>query len=97
MRIAAVAELKASLSRFLVGVKAGEEVLVTERGKPVAKIIPVPTARTEEEQRLRRMEVQGLIRMGSGKLPRDFWNSPRPEDPGGLVRQALLEERREGR
>ena len=72
MKTAAVAELKASLSRFLAGVKAGEEVLVTQRGKPIAKIVPIRTPRDEEERRLRRMEVQGLIRLGSGKLPKSF-------------------------
>jgi prevent-host-death family protein len=38
---AAVAELKAQLSRYLSRVKAGEEILVTERGTPVARLVPV--------------------------------------------------------
>ena len=97
MKVAAVAELKASLSRYLAGVKVGEEVLVTERGKPIARIIPISGRQDEEQRRLREMEVQGLIRIGSGKLPKGFWKAPRPEDPAGRVREALLEERREGR
>jgi len=97
MKKAAVAELKASLSRFLAGVKAGEEVLVTERGRPIARIVPVTRDRDEEEQRLRRMEVEGLIRIGSRKLPRAFWDLSRPSDPEGSVRRALIEERIEGR
>ncbi|PYN64673.1 MAG: type II toxin-antitoxin system prevent-host-death family antitoxin, partial [Candidatus Rokuibacteriota bacterium] len=40
MTSAAVAKLKASLSEYLARVKAGEEVIVTERGKPIAKIVP---------------------------------------------------------
>jgi hypothetical protein len=43
------------------------------------------------------MEKQGLIRLGSGKLPRNFWTMPRGEDPRGLVLKALLEERGEER
>ena len=41
MKTAAVAELKANLSKYLGQVKAGEHVLVTERGVPVAKLVPV--------------------------------------------------------
>ena len=43
------------------------------------------------------MERQGLVRLGTGKLPRDFWQMPRPKDPKGLVMKALLEERADGR
>ena len=97
MKTAPVAELKASLSRYLAGVKAGEELLVTERGKPIAKIVPIRTAGGDEEKRLREMEVQGLVRVGRGQLPRSFWSASRPADPSGEVLKALLEEREEGR
>ncbi len=97
MKIVAVTELKASLSRYLAGVKVGEEVVVTERGRPIARIVPLKRPRDDEEQRLRQMEGQGLVRTGSGKLPKGFWDAPRPKDPTGEVRKALLEERREGR
>jgi prevent-host-death family protein len=41
MATAGVAQLKASLSRYLARVKAGEELVVTERGRPVAKLVPI--------------------------------------------------------
>ena len=97
MKAASIGKLKASLSRYLAGVKIGEEVIITERGKPIAKIVPIAAFRDEEQQRLRSMEVQGQIRIGSGKLPAPFWRAPRPKDPQGNVRKALLQERREGR
>ena len=43
--------------------------------------------------RLRDLERQGLIRLGTGRLPRNFWKLPRPRDPKGRVLKALLEER----
>jgi len=92
MKTAAVSELKARLSEYLNQVKAGTEVLVTDRGKPVARIVPVSRTMDLKES-LVRMEKQGLIRLGSGKLPKDFWKIPRPEDPEGLVLKALIEER----
>mgnify|MGYP001048111290 CR=1 FL=1 len=34
-----VKEMKNNLSRFLARVKQGEEVVITERGKPIARIV----------------------------------------------------------
>lgn len=96
MTTAAVSELKARLSEYLNKVKAGAEVLITDRGKPVARIVPVRRSKDVRES-LVKMEKQGLIKLGSGRLPKDFWTMPRPEDPQGLVLRALLEERGEGR
>jgi prevent-host-death family protein len=96
MKTAAVSELKARLSEYLNQVKAGMEVLITDRGKPVARLVPVSRKKDIKES-LVRMEKQGLIRLGPGKLPKDFWKIPRPEDPEGLVLMALLQEREDGR
>ena len=41
MRQASISQLKATLRACLAWVKAGEEVVVTERGTPIAKIVPV--------------------------------------------------------
>ena len=93
MKTAAVSRLKASLSEYLLKIKAGEEIIVTERGKPIAKLVPIARSGRVPE-RLREMEKEGLVSIGRGKLPKNFWTSPRPRDPKGLVLKALLEERR---
>lgn len=95
MKTVPVAELKASLSAYLRRVKAGEDVLVTERGRPIARLTPAGTAGWPAH--LAAMEAQGLITAGVGKLPPGFWRLPRPKDPKGLVMRALLEEREGGR
>jgi len=92
MKTATVSKLKASLSEYLRQVKAGEEVLVTERGRPIAKLAPAVNHQTFPEH-LIEMEKQGLIRLGSGKLPKGFWHLPRPKDPRGLTVKAVLQER----
>ncbi len=94
-KTAAVAELKAQLSRYLSRVKAGEEILVTERGAPVARLVPVGS-RGPDRERLRDLERQGLMRLGSGRLPKDFWKLPRGRDPQASVRTAVREEREAG-
>ena len=96
MKTAGVSELKARLSEYLNQVKAGMEVLITDRGKPVARLVPIPRSKDLKES-LVRMEKQGLIRLGSGKLPKNSWRMDRPDDPQGLVLKALLEEREAGR
>jgi len=96
MKTAPVSELKARLSEYLNQVKAGMEVLITDRGKPVARLVPIPRSKDLKES-LVRMERQGLIKLGSGKLSKDFWRMDRPDDPQGLVLKALLEEREAGR
>ena len=96
MKTAAVSELKARLSEYLTHVKSGIEVLITDRGKPVARLVPISRSKDIKES-LSRMEKQGLIRLGTGKLPKDFWKMPRPDDHGDLVLKALLEERGAGR
>lgn len=95
MKTATVSKLKASLSEYLRQVKAGEEVLITERGRPIAKLAPALSSHTLSEH-LVEMEKQGLIKLGSGRLPKGFWDMPRPEDPKGLVSKAVLREREEG-
>jgi len=90
-----VSKLKASLSEYLRQVKAGEEVLVTERGRPIAKLAPAVSSHTLPEH-LVEMEKQGLIKLGAEKLPKGFWEMPRPKDPKGLVVKAVLREREEG-
>jgi len=96
MPTAAVSELKARLSDYLQKVRGGAEILITDRGKPVAKLVPIPRSKNLRKS-LVKMEKRGLIKIGSGRLSKEFWALPRPEDPEGWVLQALLEERAEGR
>ena len=46
-----IAELKATLSERLARVKRGEEVVITERGVPVARLLPLDEAVTVSHER----------------------------------------------
>ena len=96
MKTAAVSELKSHLSEYLSRVKAGSEILITDHGKPVARLVPLSRSKNLKES-LIKMEKQGLIKLGAGKLPKEYWAMTKPEDPKGLVLSALQEEREEGR
>ena len=95
MKTTAVANLRARLSRYLRLVKRGEEILITERDVPVAKIVPVTELGSTLES-LRDLERQGLLRLGSGRLPKDFWQMPRGKDSQASIRGALRDERKRG-
>jgi prevent-host-death family protein len=97
MRTATVSRLKATLSEHLARVKAGEEILVTERGKPIARIVPLAAGETAAPARLLELARAGLVRIGSGRLPPKLWARPRPADPEGRAVRALLAERDEAR
>ena len=87
-----VDELRDRLSEYLERVKAGEDVLVTDAGVPVARITPADG----ERERLLRMEREGEIVLGPGGLPEAFWAMPYPKDPHGSAVRAELEEREAG-
>ena len=93
MESVAISKLKALLSEYLTRVKAGEEVVITDRGKPVAKIIPIRRDDLDIPPELWELERSGLARIGRGRIDPDFWEMPRPRDESGLVRKLLAEER----
>ena len=96
MPTASISEAKAKLSALLDKVKAGESVTITARGVPIAKIVPLAPADVDWDERLDRLERQGLIRRPKKKLDVEaFLAKPRPRIQGVL--EALLEERRTGR
>ena len=53
MRTVNISDLKAQLSAHIQLVKDGEEVLICDRNKPVARMVPCRTNdRSKQEQRL---------------------------------------------
>ncbi len=90
---AGIAQLKAKLSEHIAMVERGEEVVITVRGRPVARIIRIEPAETEEEARLHRLAAKGLIRLGRKHSPR----RPLPEPIEGIPEGALVEAVREDR
>lgn len=97
MEKVSVATMKAHLSRYLKAVQAGEPILVTDRGKPVAMLVPVHADRQGQEAREVELIRAGLARPPLQQLPEAFWQLPRAKDPQGRTLAGLLAERDEGR
>ena len=95
---AKIGQLKNQLSRYLDLVRAGDEVLVLDRDRPVARIVPLdPTAPTPgtDAARVARLERSGVIRRGTGRRP--TWLGTRsPIRLRGSLLADLLAERDQG-
>jgi len=88
MRTVAVRELKNKLSEYLRRVKAGERVVVTERGKAVAVI---STAGGAVDEGIEAMVRERAARWEGGK-PRGAKRPPKVKGPS--VAAAVIEGRR---
>jgi antitoxin (DNA-binding transcriptional repressor) of toxin-antitoxin stability system len=97
MKKAKVGELKNGLSKYLSHVRAGGTVVVFDRDRPIAHIVPVPASarRPRDEDRLARLERQGVLRRGHGSVA-EWLRSYRPRRGTTGALKALLDERRSG-
>jgi len=59
-------ELKNRLSQYLRRVKAGETVVITERGKPVGQIVPI---QDDLSSRLKKLAEAGVLEWNGQPLP----------------------------
>jgi prevent-host-death family protein len=84
-----VRELRQNLSQALRRVRSGETIEVTDRGEPVARIVPV-TYPTKLEQ----LVAEGKVTRPKGSLE-EFLAShpPRPSTTGISASEALQEDR----
>jgi prevent-host-death family protein len=95
--VVSVTEARNRLSALLERVRAGETILVVDRGVPVARIESAAT--TEPDAlggRIARLERAGLLRRGSGNPPVELIARRPPRTRASAV-EALLDERRHGR
>ena len=63
MKTIGIRELRQQASRYLRSVERGETVQVTDRGRPVALLVPIV-----RRSRLAELEAQGRLRRGKGDL-----------------------------
>ena len=95
MRTASISELKARLSAYLDIVRGGDEVVVTDRGRMIARLVPVQASQRQDSRR-DELLADGRLRAPSSRLPKNFWERPHPRDPTGRSLAVVLEERGDG-
>lgn len=82
-----VRELRSKLSSYLDRVREGEEVLVTDRGTPIARIVPLGRPSKYDE-----LVRDGLIQPARATGPR--WRPERRIEAKGSVSELVIEDRR---
>jgi prevent-host-death family protein len=98
MVVATITEAKNGLSALIDQVRAGESVLIMDRGTPVARLESAISAAPDSEGRIARLERVGAVRAARKPPVTDLLSTspPSPRTAGSAV-AALIEERREGR
>ena len=94
MATVGIREAKTHLSKYLKMVRQGQEVVLTDRGRPVGKIVPFPASELSLEERLLRLAEQGVLgrepSRASAGLP------PLVRISRGIAQQYLQEDRENG-
>jgi len=87
--------LEEEVRRDFAAVRRGEELVVTDRGKPVARIVPLDTDDVEPE--LAELIALGMVRPRKTRepLPKSFWTDPLAETTIDLTE--LIREDRDAR
>jgi prevent-host-death family protein len=85
-------EANQQFSRAIKAVRAGKEVVLTDRGRPIAVIKPIREDRTEETA-LQAMAAEGLITPPSrkGPMPSPRWRPVKVK--GKPLSQTVIDER----
>ena len=84
-----IRELKARLSEYMRRVKAGQTVIITERGTPVGQILPVGES---IEEKMQRMQEEGFLTWNGKKLE---VREPIVVNTSGILISDLVSEDRE--
>lgn len=82
VRSANIADLRNHLTQYLKEVRAGQEIIVRDRQRPIAKIVPLTV--DDELAADAALIAGGLIRKGERPLPASFWKVRR----GSVTRRA---------
>ncbi len=94
MEVVGIRELKARLSEYIRRVRAGEDVLVTDRGKVVAELRPPRKLTPQPQSGLDELERKGLIYMGAQNIS-EVYPEMDPVIEAGEAARLLDEERGE--
>ena len=86
-------EANQHFSRIMQRVRAGEEVVLTERGKPFARIVPIRYSR--QEAVIRQMVKEGFLRPAEKPGIMPDWKPRRVR--GGILSTQILREERDSR
>ncbi len=86
-----IRDAKIHLSRYLKLVQKGAEVVITDHGRPVGKIVPMDARDLSLEERIERLVQQGIMQPLSGERLKII--PPPIPLPKGVIQRMLQEDR----
>jgi prevent-host-death family protein len=95
MKRATITEAKNGLSALIDQVRAGETILITDRGVPVARLEPALVS-GDDDGRLARLERAGVIHRGTGDFTEFLQRAPVETIDGRGIVDLVIEERESG-
>jgi prevent-host-death family protein len=93
MRSTNIADLRNRLTQYLQEVRAGEEIIVRDRQRPIAKIVPFTVEDDDADDAA--LVAGGLMRKGAGTIPPSFWKARRSRVSPKVVVAAVTADRDE--
>lgn len=87
-------ELEANLRDYLKEVRAGREVLIRDRNRTFAKLVPV-SADDELDAHVLKLAAAGKVRLPTAQLPPEFWDEPGADVPLDVLVAAVRADRDE--
>ncbi len=94
MRTVNIADLKNNLSAHLKRVRAGEELLVKDRNRPIARLVPLDLGEDLDAEEVE-LAAAGLIRLPTSNLRDTFWKMPAPRVSFEVAVSSVVSERDE--
>jgi prevent-host-death family protein len=83
-------EFKNHMGNYLRAARAGQTFIITNRGKPIAKLTPPSDAEMNLQDRLRELESQGLLKLARKHLRR----TRAVKNSGKPASQIIIKDRR---
>ena len=97
MKTATISETKNQLSALLEHVKRGETVVILDRDRPIAQLVPYQSPSSDVPEWVIELERCGLIRPPRDPDSKFVPNPLKPKKKGVSAVAAVLAEREEGR
>jgi prevent-host-death family protein len=92
MVTAGIKELKNQLSRYIALVKKGDDVLITERGRVIARVVKEDSRRSSLRKAMQALVLKGQVVLPTREINRDV---PEPVKlQGKALSEMVLEDRR---
>ena len=86
-----IREARINLSNYLKLVKNGNEVILTEHGRPVGKIVPIEKEMLSLAERIKRLEDSGIL-----EREKKSYKIPPPIPVEDSIAKQMLQEDRKG-